>query len=173
VESAVIRVEAQGTFAESAGTLTAYQEMTGGWSGSGFIVDPKGIAVTNNHVVTGAATLDVYVGDSDEPVSARVLGTSECSDLAVIDLEGDGYPFLEWYGGDVQAGLDVTAARFPLGDPEYTLYSGIVSKENADGETNWASVDHVIEHDANIQPGNSGGPLVTDDGHGAPPPGGC
>lgn len=163
-QTAVIRIEAQGTFAEPAGTLTAYQEITGGWTGSGFIIDPAGIAVTNNHVVTGAATLNVYVGDSDDPVSARVLGVSECADLAVIDLEGEGYPFLNWYDGDANPGLEVRAAGFPLGDPEYTLTSGIVSKADADGETSWASVDHVIEHDANIQPGNSGGPLVTGDG---------
>lgn len=164
VQGAVIRIEARGTFAEPAGTLTAYQETTDGWSGSGFIIDPEGIAVTNNHVVTGAATLEVFVGDSDESVAARVLGVSECSDLAVIDLEGEGYPFLGWYDGEINPGLEIRAAGFPLGDPEYTLTSGIVSKADADGETSWASVDHVIEHDANIQPGNSGGPLVTEDG---------
>jgi serine protease Do len=58
----------------------------------------------------------------------------------------------------------VYTAGFPLGDPEYTLTKGIVSKESADGETNWASVDSVIMHDATINPGNSGGPLVTEDG---------
>ncbi len=60
-------------------------------------------------------------------------------------------------------GLEVRAAGFPLGDPEYTLTSGIVSKAEADGDTDWASVESVIEQDANIQPGNSGGPLVTAD----------
>lgn len=133
-------------------------------SGSGFIIDPSGIAVTNNHVVTGAALLEVYVGREDEPRNARVLGVSECSDLAVIDIDGDGYPFLEWYDGELTTGLDVYAAGFPLGDPEFTLTRGIVSKADADGETGWASIDSVIEHDAAIQPGNSGGPLVTDDG---------
>ena len=60
--------------------------------------------------------------------------------------------------------MDVYAAGFPLGDPEYTLTRGIVSKARTSGETSWASVDDVIEHDATINPGNSGGPLLTSDG---------
>ncbi len=160
VQSATIQIEAQGTFTDpEVGTV-----YNSAGRGSGFIIDPSGIAVTNNHVVTGAALLQVWVGGEDEPRNARVLGVSECSDLAVIDIDGDGYPFLEWYEGDLTTGLDVYAAGFPLGDPEFTLTRGIVSKADADGETGWASVDSVIEHDASIQPGNSGGPLVTADG---------
>jgi serine protease Do len=160
VESATIQIVAEGTFQDpEVGTV-----YNAAGSGSGFIIDPSGIAVTNNHVVTGAALLEVYVGGEDEPRNARVLGVSECSDLAVIDIDGDGYPFLEWYDEELNTGLDVYAAGFPLGDPEFTLTRGIVSKADADGETGWASVDSVIEHDAAIQPGNSGGPLVTADG---------
>jgi serine protease Do len=160
VKDAVIQIVATGTFAEPAGTFSAYESYEGVGSGSGFIIDESGIAVTNNHVVTGAAKLEVYVGGSEEAINATVLGVSECSDLAVIDLEGDGYPFLAWYDGEIEPGLEVRAAGFPLGDPEYTLTSGIVSKAKASGDTEWASVESVIEHDANIQPGNSGGPLV-------------
>ena len=160
VESATIQIVAEGTFQDpEVGTV-----YNAAGSGSGFIIDPSGIAVTNNHVVTGAALLQVYVGGDDEPRNARVLGVSECSDLAVIDIDGDGYPFLDWYEGELTTGLDVYAAGFPLGDPEFTLTRGIVSKADADGETGWASIDSVVEHDANIQPGNSGGPLVTADG---------
>ena len=159
-KSGVIRIVAKGSFAEPAGTLAAYTETTGVFSGSGFIIDPSGIAVTNNHVVTGAATLEVFVGGSDESVNARVLGVSECFDLAVLQLEGDGYPFFEFRDGAVDPGLKVFAAGFPLGDPEHTLLDGIVAKAKADGDTNWASVDSVIEHTAPIQPGNSGGPLI-------------
>ncbi len=160
VQGAVIRIVARGTFVQPGESLATYQEVEGAGSGSGFIIDPDGIAVTNNHVVTGAATLEVFVGGSDDPVSAKVLGVSECNDLAVIDLEGDGYPFLEWDAEEIRAGRDVRAAGFPLGDPEYTLTSGIISKAEASGDTDWASVEQVIEHDANIQPGSSGGPLL-------------
>ena len=133
-------------------------------TGTGFIIDESGIAVTNNHVVTGGRSWKVYVGGDNEALNAKVLGVSECSDLAVIDIEGDGFPTLEWYEGDIFTGLPIYAAGFPLGDPEFTLTRGIVSKEEADGQTSWASVEGVIEHDATINPGNSGGPLVTEDG---------
>jgi serine protease Do len=159
-KSAIIQIEAEGTFVDpEVGTL-----YNAAGRGSGFIIDPSGIAVTNNHVVTGAALLKVWVGGESQPRNARILGVSECADLAVIDIEGDGYPYLNWYSGPVDVGLDVYAAGFPLGDPEYTLTRGIVSKARTSGETVWASVDDVIEHDATINPGNSGGPLLTGDG---------
>lgn len=160
LKKAAIQIEAQGTFTDP--QLGTVYNAAG--RGSGFIIDPSGIAVTNNHVVTGAALLKVWVGGETKPRNARVLGVSECWDLAIIDLEGDGYPYVDWYKGEINPGLEVYAAGFPLGDPEYTLTKGIISKANADGETSWASVDAVVEHDARIRPGNSGGPLVTKDG---------
>ena len=160
VERATVRIVATGSFVDPAAGL----QLNAAGSGSGFIIDPAGIAVTNNHVVTGAATLEVFVGGEDEPRNAKVLGVSECSDLAVIDIAGDDFPYLTWFDGEIKAGLEVYAAGYPLGDPEFTLTRGIVSKKSADGESSWASVDDVVEHDARINPGNSGGPLVTEDG---------
>ncbi len=135
-------------------------------SGSGFLIDDSGTIVTNNHVVTGSGAISVLVGgDRDNPYPAKVLGVSECSDLAVIKMSGPGpFPYLKWSDKKVEPPLEIYAAGFPLGDPEYTVTRGVVSKAKADGDTNWASVLHVIEHDANIQPGNSGGPLVDKDG---------
>lgn len=159
VKTAVIQIEAQGTFVDPEG------EYSGAGRGSGFIIDPSGLAITNNHVVTGAALLKVWVGgDSSKSYNAKIIAVSECSDLALIDIDGDGFPYMEWYPGSITVGLEVYAAGFPLGDPEFTLTKGIVSKEEANGESNWASVNQVIEHDATINPGNSGGPLVTSDG---------
>lgn len=160
VKSAVVQIVAEGSFIDP----QVGQMLNVAGSGSGFIIDPSGIAVTNNHVVTGAALLRVYVGGESEPRNARVLGVSECSDLAVIDIDGEGYPYLEWYEGNANVGLDIYAAGFPLGDPEFTLTRGIISKARAGGESNWASVDNVLEHDATINPGNSGGALVTGEG---------
>ena len=160
VEGAVVQIVAQGSFVDP--FEGSQGNVTGG--GSGVIIDASGLAITNNHVVTGAALLEVYVDGSDEPVNARVVGVSECSDLAVIDIAGDGYPFVEWYDGAISAGLAIYAAGYPLGDPEFTLLEGIISKADADGESTWASVDTVVEHTAETLPGNSGGPLVTSDG---------
>ncbi|PKO24043.1 MAG: peptidase S1 [Chloroflexi bacterium HGW-Chloroflexi-1] len=160
VKSATIQIEAQGSFVDPEVGL----QLNAAGRGSGFIIDESGLAVTNNHVVTGAALLKVWVGGESKPRNAKIVAVSECSDLALIDIDGDGYPFLTWYQGELNPGLDVYAAGFPLGDPEYTLTRGIISKARADGETVWASVDAVIEHDATINPGNSGGPLITKDG---------
>ena len=159
-KAATIQVEAQGSFVDP----EFGQLLNTAGRGSGFIIDPSGIAVTNNNVVTGAALIKVWVGGSTQPLNARILGVSECWDLAVIDIEGDNFPYFEWYEGSTDPGVEVYSAGFPLGDPEYTLTKGIISKANASGETSWASVDAVIEHDARIRSGNSGGPLLSKDG---------
>lgn len=156
LRSATVQIEAQGSFIDP--ELGSLYNVAG--RGTGFIIDPSGIAVTNNHVVTGAALLRVFLAGEDRPRNAKILGVSECWDLAVIDIEGDDLPFLSFSDQELTPGVEVYAAGFPLGDPEYTLTKGIVSKANADGESFWASVPAVIEHDARIRGGNSGGPLV-------------
>jgi serine protease Do len=136
-------------------------------SGSGFLIDAEGTIVTNNHVVTGAGAITVRVGgDKETAIPAKVLGVSECSDLAVIKLSAPGpYPYLTWSTQPIVPPLEIYAAGFPLGNPEYTVTRGVVSKAKAGGDTSWASVVHVIEHDANIQPGNSGGALIDTKGN--------
>jgi serine protease Do len=157
---AVIQVEATGVFREPG--IGAYEAAS---RGSGFIIDPSGIAVTNNHVVTGATKLTVWVGQERVEHAATVLGASECSDLAVIQIDGlSGSPYLSWYEGEITPGLDIYAAGFPLGDPEFTLTKGIVSRAHGLLDENWAWVEASIEHDANTNPGSSGGPVVTVDG---------
>jgi serine protease Do len=160
VQSATIQIEAIGTFVDPAeGAFEAAGR------GSGFLISSDGIAVTNNHVVVGAGTLEVWRGgDTSETLNAKVLGSSECLDLAVIDLSGDDYPYFDWREKDIATAQDVYAAGFPLGDPTFTMTRGIVSKAETAGETPWASIDAVIEHDARIRGGNSGGPLVDPDG---------
>lgn len=160
VQSATIQIEALGTFVspEHGGYEAAGR-------GSGFLVSSDGIAVTNNHVVVGAGTLDVWLGgNTAKTYNAKVLGSSECLDLAVIQLIGDGFPFFGWREGEIKTATDVYAAGFPLGDPTFTMTRGIVSKASTVGETPWASLDSVIEHDARIRGGNSGGPLVDQKG---------
>ncbi len=158
VEKAVVQIVSQGTFIDPQVGLV----VNGAGSGSGFIIDPSGIAVTNNHVVTGSALLTVYL--NGEKHNAQILGASECADLAVIKIDGGPYPYLQWYSGPIQTGLEVYAAGFPLGEPQFSLTKGIISKEKADGQTTWNSLDHVLMHDATINPGNSGGPLISGDG---------
>ena len=158
-QSAVVRIVAEGSFRDPE---VGFQSTA--LAGSGFIISSDGLIVTNQHVVEGAGSLDVYIDGVDKPLNARILGVSECNDLALLDLEGDGYPYLEWSEGEVAAGTDIWAAGFPLGDPEYSISRGSVVKAEASGETDWASFDYSIEHDATSEPGNSGGPLITEDG---------
>jgi len=160
VQKATIQIESEGTFVDPQVGL----EVNAAGRGSGFIIDPSGLAVTNNHVVTGAALVKVWVGGETTPRNARVVAASECSDLALIDIEGDGYPTLGWYTQQPSIGLEVYAAGFPLGEPQFSLTKGIVSKTDAPGQTSWSSLDTVLGHDATINPGNSGGPLVTQNG---------
>jgi serine protease Do len=159
-KKAIIQIESQGSFVDP----EFGQLYNAAGRGSGFIIDPSGLAVTNNHVVTGSALLKVWVGgDQSKTYNAKVLGVSECSDLAVIDIEGSGFESLDWFEGPIDVGQDIYVAGFPLGDPEYSLTKGIISKAKANGETSWSSVDSVIEYDATTNPGNSGGPVLTED----------
>jgi serine protease Do len=167
VEQSVVKILAQGTFVDP----EVGEQRNSAGVGTGAIVSEDGIVVTNNHVVTGAALLQVTVPGEDEPVNAKILGVSECSDLAVIQLDGSGYTPLSYYDGEVTTGLEVYAAGYPASDAntidevDYTLTRGIISSTTASGETSWASVDEVLEHDARIRGGNSGGPLVDTEGH--------
>jgi serine protease Do len=135
-----------------------------GSRGSGFIITPDGLAVTNNHVVNGASFIEVFVGGEKEARPAKIIGVSECDDLALVDIDGDGFTPITWSDDVPEPGQEVFAAGFPLGDPEPTLTRGVISKAKADGDRQWASVASTVEHDANIQPGNSGGPLLTTSG---------
>lgn len=166
VEPSVVKIAAEGTFIDP----EVGEQRNSAGVGSGVIVSDDGLVVTNNHVVTGAALLQVYVAGQDDPVNAKVLGVSECSDLAVIQLDPGDYTPLDYRTDDVTAGLAVYAAGYPASDAstiedvDYTLTRGIVSSTTASGETSWASVDEVIEHDARIRGGNSGGPLLDEGG---------
>jgi len=134
--------------------------------GSGFVISPDGLVVTSDHVVAGATEVTVHIsGENATDLPATVIGVSECDDLALLDIEGsENFPYLEWFADDVYAGMDVYSAGYPLGDPEYTLSRGVVTKVNADGTSSWSDIDHVIEHDAAMNSGSSGGPLLDANG---------
>ena len=93
VQKATIQIESVGTFVDPQEGLV----MNAAGRGSGFIIDPTGIAVTNNHVVTGSALIKIWVNGESNPRNARILGVSECSDLAVIKIEGSDFSYVDWY----------------------------------------------------------------------------
>jgi len=125
--------------------------------GSGFIIDKKGIVVTNNHVIQGAEEIVVSVNGSTE-YKAKVIGTDPYMDLAILQIESK-EEFIPVDFGDSdksRVGDWVIAIGNPFGFGG-TVTSGIISSRNRDiGLTRY---DDFIQTDASINQGNSGGPL--------------
>jgi len=127
--------------------------------GSGVIVSPEGLIMTNNHVVEGAAEITVTLSDRNE-YPATVVGTDPKTDLAVLRIDGGkALPTLAWGDSDrIEVGEFVLAIGSPFGLAR-TVTLGIIS---AKGRANVGIADYedFIQTDAAINPGNSGGPLV-------------
>ena len=135
-------------------------------SGSGFFISTDGYIITNNHVVGGAVTVDVFIGEERNSFKAKIVGTSECDDIAVlkIDLPVGGAFYFEFDEKNPVLGEDILAIGFPRGDEQITYLNGIVSKEKAEGSNQWSSIDYAFEHTAEILPGSSGGPIINESG---------
>ncbi len=125
--------------------------------GSGFIVDPRGYILTNDHVVKDATKIKVKLQDGRE-LPGTVVGTDPQTDLAVIKVNAANLPVLKLAGTDqVKVGEWVLAFGSPFG-LEQTMTAGIISaKGRYIGSGNY---DNFLQTDAAINPGNSGGPLV-------------
>lgn len=131
-------------------------------SGSGVIVSADGYIVTNNHVVKDAAKLEVQVLNHKKSYPARVVGTDPSSDLALLKIEANNLPFIEFTNSDsLQVGDWVVAVGNPF-NLTSTVTSGIVSAKgrNININKNNFPVESFIQTDAAINPGNSGGALV-------------
>jgi serine protease Do len=127
--------------------------------GSGVIIDPSGVALTNAHVVDEATEVDVTLLDGTKH-RAKVVGVDKKTDLAVLRLEATGktFPYLPLGDSDaVQVGDWVLAVGSPFG-LQATVTSGIVSAKAR--QIGAGPYDDFIQTDAAINPGNSGGPLV-------------
>jgi serine protease Do len=132
-------------------------------SGSGFIVSPDGMILTNNHVVADANKVTVILSDRRE-FDAKVVGRDPTTDVAVIKIDGHNLPTVP-LGNDETARVGdwVLAIGNPLG-LDFTVTQGIISAKGRGGlaglyDSPYAVVDN-LQTDAPINPGNSGGPLV-------------
>jgi S1-C subfamily serine protease len=135
---------------------------SGGAAGTGFVISPDGVIVTNNHVVEGANQIQVVFSDGTTK-PATVLGRNAASDLAVIKVDGSNLPTIALGDSDrVQVGDDVVAIGNALAlQGGLTVTRGIVSGLHRQVGTNAGDqLEDVIQTDAAINPGNSGGPLV-------------
>ncbi len=130
--------------------------------GSGFVIDKDGHVVTNYHVVQGATSIEVSFSNQ-ETVSAKIVGTDPSTDLALLKVNVDAKALTPLSLADsdkVQVGDPVVAIGNPFG-LERTVTAGIVSALQREvSAPNDFTIDHVIQTDAPINSGNSGGPLI-------------
>lgn len=138
---------------------TMYGQTTEGKSsGSGFILTEDGYVITNAHVIDGASDITVITHDGSE-YSATVEGTDTTNDVAVLKVEASGLPAATLGSSDALAiGDMVVAIGNPLGTLSSTQTVGYVSGKNRDVSTD-NSLISMIQTDAAINSGNSGGPL--------------
>ena len=142
-------------------------------AGTGFIVSADGYIITNKHVVADErAEYVVYLNDGSnqgEKVEAKVLARDPDHDLAVLKIEKDNLPFLEFSNSDdLQVGQTAITIGYALGEFDNTVSKGVVSglsrSITAGGRGAVERLTNLIQTDAAINPGNSGGPMLNLDG---------
>lgn len=139
-------------------------------SGSGFLISSDGYVVTNKHVVSDTAADYTVIMNDDTEHSARVLALAPNNDIAVLKIEGTGFPTLPLGDSDqIRVGQTVIAIGNPLGEFANSVSRGIISGLGRNvtagsyfGESE--TLRDIIQTDAAINPGNSGGPLFDIEG---------
>lgn len=141
-------------------------------SGSGVIISEDGYIITNNHVVSdagdGVADEITVTMSNKKTYTAKLIGKDPSSDLAVLKIDGKGFPFLLYGNSDnVKLGQWVLAIGYPL-TLETTVTAGIVSAKGRsigiNSRQSQTPIESFIQTDAAVNQGNSGGALITTDG---------
>ena len=141
---------------------TQKQEIGGG---SGLIVAPNGLILTNKHVVADTAASYTVLTNDGKRYDAKVLARDPVQDLAIVKIQADGLPTVKLGDSDsIRLGQSTVAIGNALGEFRNTVSSGIVSglsrAIDAGGGATTERLDGLIQTDAAINPGNSGGPLL-------------
>ncbi len=153
VVTVVGTIPGQNTFFGTTGDQTV--------SGSGFFITDQGYIITNNHVVEGTQAVTIVLSDGTEQ-KATIVGTDPYSDIAVLKTEGK-VPSVAALGNSdaLNPGKSVIAIGSPLGNFKNTVTVGVVSATGRSIDTGKGyQVEDLIQTDAAINHGNSGGPLV-------------
>lgn len=141
-------------------------------SGSGVLISDDGYIVTNNHVISdgedGVAAEITVTLNNKKTYTARVIGKDPSSDIAVLKIDGTGFPYLLYGNSDqLKLGQWVLAIGYPL-SLETTVTAGIVSAKGrsigVNGRQSDTPIESFIQTDAAVNQGNSGGALITTDG---------
>jgi S1-C subfamily serine protease len=158
VGPSVVHINVVSSETTPAETLPARRFREAQGQGSGVIVDADGYVVTNRHVVEGAKEIDVVLSDGRH-VPARIVGLDSLTDLAVLRVDSRDLLPAEWGNSDE---LEVGAMVWALGSPfglERSVTFGILSAKHRAGRAGTQFQD-LMQTDAAVNPGNSGGPLV-------------
>ena len=135
-------------------------------AGSGFLIDADGHILTNYHVVQGAQTIEVILGDASH-YKAKLIGADTRNDIALIQIDPKGHTLASLTLGDSRnllVGQRVLAIGNPFGF-QSTLTTGVVSSLGRTVQTSESTfIDEAIQTDASINRGNSGGPLLNSHG---------
>ena len=135
-------------------------------TGTGFVISKDGYIVTNAHVIDGANTVKVKVGDG-ATVTARIVGVDQSTDVALLKVDAGDTELPVLQLGDSSA-VEVGDPVFAIGNPyglDRTLTTGVVSAlQRSIDAPNGFAISNVIQTDAALNPGNSGGPLIDDRG---------
>ena len=127
-------------------------------SGSGFLISADGYVVSNYHVIKGASTLTVITSDGVEH-DATVVGYDETNDVSILKIDGTDYSYARLGSSDAMSvGNQVVAIGNPLGELTSTLTAGYISAKDRLVNTDGTSIN-MLQTDAAINSGNSGGPL--------------
>ena len=136
--------------------------MLGSAAGSGVIITSDGEILTNAHVIEGARSIRVRLAGETEPVPATLIASDPSNDLALLRIDATGLPAAVFAAPDApRIGQEVLAIGFALNlDGEATFTRGIISALDRTISTAFGVLNRMIQTDAAISSGNSGGPLV-------------
>ncbi len=153
VNGAIVEVSCQ-TVTNENGMMTE-----GVFTGSGFLISQDGYIVTNYHIIEGAQSVEISTADG-KVYAAQIVGVDEGNDFALLKIEAEGMPCVEFGSSDALViGDQVVAIGYPLTSGSPTLTVGYISAKNRVITTEGRTIS-MLQTDAAINSGNSGGPLL-------------